>query len=131
MRRGLVVMVPLLAVGIAASLFTLKSRESDAAFLLRQQHPLRVERREVETVVQKAREPVPVGTGTPATGANCRRGSNSVRGNPWVCAVRYASGHVIHYTLTVAPNGSLSGSDPTGERTLQGCCVAGAGGGLQ
>lgn len=124
MRRGLLIVIPVVVIGVVAALVSIKDREADAQFILRQQHPVTVEPREVEIIVAKAHEPVAGGHGAASTSARCRPGSSGERGNPWSCTVHYASGDTFVYAIQVKPDGSLSGSDPTGQRVIEGCCVA-------
>jgi hypothetical protein len=122
MRRGVLVVLPLLAVGVAGALALLVVRESDAAFVFRQQHSRTIEPTEVALAVKTAREPVFSGKGSQAVAVSCRPGRLGDLRNPWSCRVRYASGRRVRYTLTIAPDGGWSGVDRTGDRHVRGCC---------
>jgi hypothetical protein len=124
MRRGIFVVLPLLVVGIAGALTVVVVRESDAAFVYRQQNPRTVEPTEVELAVMTADEPVAEGKGTAATRATCTPGRRGELRNPWLCRVRYESGRRVGYSLTIAPDGSWNGVNPTGERRVNGCCFS-------
>lgn len=115
-------MLPLLAVGVAGALALLVVRESDAAFVFRQQHPRTIEPTEVALAVKTVREPVFTGKSSPAVAASCRAGTQGERRNPWACRVRYASRRTVRYTLTISPDGGWSGVDRSGDRHVRGCC---------
>ena len=125
MRRGLLVLAPLLVVGIAAAVVSVAAHQGDDAFVYEQQHPRRVDAAELEALVVKAREPVAGGEGARAVSARCRAGGPGSQRNPWLCTVRYASRRRITYAIHIAPSGAFRGSDRSGTRTLSGCCVAG------
>jgi hypothetical protein len=124
-KRGLYLLLPALVVAVIAGLLTIGAHQGDAAFVFAQQHPRTVQPRQFEVVISKSREPLPTGPGLPATGANCIPGTRGPKRNPWRCTVRYGSGHKISYALEVRPDGNFKGIDPTGTRTVTGCCISG------
>src|SRR5438132_7802011 len=126
MRKALLLVAPVVAIGIAGAVVAIHSRESDAAFLYRQEHPLTIEPPALAALVKKAPDPEPSGARAPATSVSCQPGKSAQQRNPWHCTVSYASGNVLRYRIMVRPNGSYEGVDPTGQFIVSGCCVAGA-----
>ena len=124
--RHYFLLVPVLALGIAGAGVAIRLHESDAAFLYRQEHPLTVEAPALAALVKKAPDPVPGGGRAPSRSASCVPGRGGQLRNPWQCTVVYTSGHLLHYRITIRPNGSYAGSDPTGQFVVTGCCVPGA-----
>ena len=102
------------------------SRESDAAFLYRQEHPVTIEPKQLEALLKKAGDPDPATRGAPAVAASCRAGARGHQRNPWTCQVRYASGREIRYRITVSSSGAYQGANATGVYATRGCCLAGA-----
>ena len=125
MRRGIYLLLPVLAVGVVGGLIAIGDHQSDAAFLFNQDNPRTAQPRQFEVALTNSREPLPSGAGLPASGAHCVPGTQGPKRNPWKCTVRYGSGHKITYLLTVAPDGSFKGSAPDGTRVITGCCVTG------
>jgi hypothetical protein len=124
MSRGLLVVVPLVAIGAPATVVALGARESDPQFVLRQEHPQTIEPRQVGRLLQKAPEPVAHGKGGAAVGGTCKPGKrDGDRRNPWRCRVRYESGRRITYRVTIDPKGAIDAADRTGAYTVQGCCL--------
>src|SRR5438093_806822 len=78
--------------GVAGTIVAVASRESDAAFLYRQEHPVTIEPKQLEALLKKAGDPDPATRGAPAVAASCRAGARGHQRNPWTCQVRYASG---------------------------------------
>ena len=124
MRKALLIVLPVALVGVIGALVAISARESDANFVFRQQHASEIEPTQMERAVSLAREPVPGNDGTRAVAAKCTPGKQGERRNPWLCRVRYASGRRVGYTITIAPNGAWRGVNPTGERLVNGCCIA-------
>jgi hypothetical protein len=116
-------LAPILLVAVAAAIVTVSSR-GDAAFVFEQQHPRTVIPSELETLVAKAPQPTPSGPGPRASDVRCTPGSAAGERNPWRCRARYPSGDTIGYRVTVRPDGSYSGIDPTGQFLVRGCCVS-------
>jgi hypothetical protein len=112
----------LLVVGVVAAFVALSEREPDTAFLFAQQHPPGERKRAVERIIAKAPEPVPGNKRPAAVRSECRQTSGSKFGaTKWSCAVRYRSGHVLKYAVTVTRTGALTGETVNGQVT--GCCV--------
>jgi hypothetical protein len=128
MRRGLLVLLPVLVIGTVAGISAISARQADSAFIFYQEHPRVVQPRQFEVVLEKTREPVANGPGSVATAAHCVPGTKGPKRNPWRCTVRYESGHKIAYRLQVEPSGRFEGADSTGARTVNGCCIAGGAG---
>jgi hypothetical protein len=124
-RRGVLILLPTLAIGVVAGLLTIGAHQGDAAWVYAQQNPRNVSARQFELVIAKTKEPLPTGPGKPATGANCTPGTKGPKRNPWRCQVRYGSGRSITYSLEVRPDGNFKGVDPTGTRIVTGCCISG------
>jgi hypothetical protein len=125
-RGPLLLLIPLALVGVVGAIVVVVTRESDAAFIFRQEHPLSIEPSQLEQLVQKADDPLPAAHDAPAVSASCTPGREGQQRNPWRCRVTYESGHRIDYRIRVRPNGSYAGSDPTGVYGTRGCCLAGA-----
>ena len=121
-RLSILLVVPLVAVGMAGAIVTLVTREPDAAFDYRQRNPVRNDADEVQQVDMNAPEPV-AGTQTKARDARCRPGTEGDIRNPWRCTVRYASGARFEFEVRLEADGSFNGVDPTGEHLISGCCV--------
>jgi hypothetical protein len=124
MRKALIIMLPVAAVGVIGALVSISARESDANFVFRQQHPASVEPRQVERAVMQAREPVPGNHGTRAVSGHCAPGRQGERHNPWACRIRYASGRVVDYQVVIDARGTFHGLNATGDRLVRGCCIA-------
>jgi hypothetical protein len=124
-RRGLILLLPALAVGVIGGLLTIGAHQGDAAFIFDQDNPRTAQPRQFELVIAKTREPLPSGPGSPATSAHCTPGTQGAKRNPWVCAVRYGSGRKITYRLRVASDGTFKGADKDGTRVVTGCCITG------
>jgi hypothetical protein len=124
-RRGVLLLLPALVIGVIAGLLTIAAHQGDAAFVFNQEHPRTVQPRQFELVIAKTNEPLPTGQGKPAVGARCTPGNNGPKRNPWSCTVRYGSGRSITYSLEVQPTGKFKGVDRTGTRIVTGCCITG------
>jgi hypothetical protein len=121
-RRALLLLAPVLAMGIVATLWAVSSR-GDPAFVFDQQHPRTASDKELERLVRQPREPTPEGLGQPGESARCVPGSARGQRNPWTCTVRYPSGKRIRYRITVERDGRYAGVDPTGQFNIDGCCT--------
>jgi hypothetical protein len=122
-RRALLVILPVAVVGVIGAIVAIGARETDPNFVFRQQHAATIEPRQVERLVMRAREPVPGNNKTAAVDGTCTPGKQGERRNPWTCVIKYGSGRVVSYQVTIAPDGSLRGSDAFAERLVSGCCV--------
>jgi hypothetical protein len=123
--RGLSVIAPTVVVGIVAGLVTIAAHQSDPAFIFQQQHPATIEPSQLETIVKMTREPLPTKRGSPAIAVRCVPGHRGPKLNPWLCTVRYGSGDVIRYHVTIQLSGRFQGADRTGTRVIDGCCIEG------
>jgi hypothetical protein len=123
-RKALFIVLPVVVVGVIGGIVAIIARESDANFVFRQQHAANVEPRQVERAVMRAREPVPGNNGTRAISGKCSPGRQGERHNPWLCRIRYASGREIYYQVVIDARGAFKGANATGERLVNGCCVA-------
>jgi hypothetical protein len=112
-----------LAVGIAGGVVAIAGHAGDDAFRFAQEHSVQVEPTEVARLMAKAPEPVAGGRGARALDARCTAAGKQDDRNRWRCRVLYASGRRVAYAVTIAPNGSVRGVDPTGERLVRGCCL--------
>ncbi|HEX8066691.1 MAG TPA: hypothetical protein VF520_09220 [Thermoleophilaceae bacterium] len=121
MRRALV-LVPLLAAGLAGTAVTLANREVDPSYAFRERHPLRIDADQVQRAVSTAPEPVP-GRRTAARSARCRPGGGGDIRNPWTCTVAYGSGSRFTYSVQIEADGSFRGENRIGNRIVYGCCV--------
>lgn len=121
MRNGAILLTGLVVLGVCGSIAALAARESDDAFLARQQNGVTVHERTVAAAVEQPREPVPGGDGARAVRAEClREGQRPPR---WFCLVEYASGNFVEYAVDVDPTGRFSGVDETGRLRISGCCA--------
>lgn len=121
----------ILAVGIAGAVVALKSHESNAQFVLRQQALAPVAPVALDALLLTSKDPRP-GYGGPsarARDAHCSSRSHSALGNPWTCVVRYPRPPSVRYSVTVNADRSISGSgQPEGHPgrvplLVGGCCV--------
>lgn len=124
---ALLLLGPIVAVAAIAGIFALSSR-GDAALEYDQRHSGPPSARELELLIQKAREPTPRGPGSAARAVRCAAAGGAAPGQSvWRCSVRYASGKTIRYRVVVRSNGAYSGADRSGQFLVDGCCVGGAG----
>src|SRR4051794_38136121 len=73
-RAAALLIVPLAVVGLVATVVAVAAHESDAAFVFKQQNPSQVSALELETLINKAREPVAGGQGSATTEVKCAPG---------------------------------------------------------
>ncbi len=131
--RELLVVAPLVTVALLGAVAGVSGRGADDAFLLRQKNPTRVTTPAVERLMLTAPDPIPPHKSR-ATRSRCRtKGRRELR-NPWRCTVRYRSGSVARYLVTIRSDGSYSaryllaiaadGTRSTGGRAMAtGCCL--------
>jgi hypothetical protein len=124
-RRPLIVILPILVLGVVAAAITFAAHQANPEFTYAQQHPTQVDPRQLELILQRTREPVPGGNGSPAVAASCTAGETGPKLNPWSCKIRYRNGAKVSYQLVVALNGAFEGADRTGSRVIRGCCLVG------
>jgi hypothetical protein len=118
-------MVSTILVGVVAAVVSVGAHQADTAFVYEQQHPTGLEPAQLQSILANTRDPLPVGAGTQATSVRCSPGRSGPKLNPWICQIRYRSGHTIRYRIVVQPSGRFHGSDRTGTREVSGCCVRG------
>jgi hypothetical protein len=118
------IIVPVLAVGVAGTLVAVRAREGDDAFALRQESLAPVSGQALERLVASADNPIPESGGRPGESAECRPGGGGERRNPWTCTVRYPSGDVVEYRVLVRPDRSIRGANADGTLIVTGCCAA-------
>jgi hypothetical protein len=117
-----VVLLVGLAAGLAGTAVALGGRDADDEFLAQQRNPLSVRRADVERAARSAPEPV-ASRRSPVVTAHCRAAGSGDLRNPWTCRLRYRSGTIAHYRITVGPDGSFVGDHLEGTGVLKGCCV--------
>jgi hypothetical protein len=119
-----------LAVGIAGTAITLRSREGDAQFIARQQDLGPVAAAALERLIVTTSDPRP-GYGGRARSASCSSVSTNPPADGWTCAVRYPRLPRVRYRVTVYADRSIYGSGQPegrplgGALTVRGCCVVG------
>jgi hypothetical protein len=120
--RQLLVVVALVVACAAAAMAALGSRDTDDAFLARQEHPLRVTAEAVEKLMLTAPDPQPPHE-KDATRSRCEpQGGRELR-NPWTCALTYPSGSVQRYVVTINGDGSYVADYVGDSATATGCCL--------
>jgi hypothetical protein len=128
LRRPGMLVALILAVGLAGTVVALKSHESNAQFVLKQQALAPVSASALEALILTTSDPRPGFSGR-ARGARCSSRASGALGNPWSCVVRYPRPPRVRYGVTVHADRSISGSgqpegEPLGEPlTVRGCCV--------
>lgn len=117
------VAVPIILVGLAGTAVALSDRSADPVFVYRQQNLSEVQPSQLAHLLSLTSDPRPGLGHTRARGVTCSpRGSGELR-NPWSCVVRYGRGASVNYNVTISPTGRVTGSDPTGQLVIHGCCV--------
>jgi len=120
--------VLILAVGIAGAVVALKSHESNAEFVLQQQGLAPVGPEALDALLLTTRDSRPGYSGR-ARAARCTSPSHSALRNPWSCLVRYPRPPSVRYQVTVHADRSISGvGQPVGHSgpvplLVSGCCV--------
>lgn len=115
-------LVPLLAVGLV-SFIIVRSQQGDGGALETAQHPQPLTPAAVDHVLRSA----PLGRQR-ASSARCSSLGDGPLQNPWRCFLRYPSGQLIEYRVTLSTNGSYVGEGiapvtPQGPGRITGCCV--------
>jgi hypothetical protein len=124
-RLPLLVLLPVLLVGVAGTVFTLAHRESDPAFVFDQENPRTLEASQVERAIATAPEPVEAPRRTRERSTACEAQGTGDLQNPWWCRVAYRSGRSFRFYVVVAPDGRFTGRLRRGGRIVfDGCCVA-------
>ena len=118
----------ILVVGIAGTVVALKSRESNAQFVLQQQALAPVSASALDALILTTSDPRPGYSGR-ARDARCSSSAPGALGNPWSCIVRYPRAPRVRYGVIVHADRSISGAGqpegrPLGKPlTVSGCCV--------
>ena len=118
-------LLPTIAVGLAGAAVAAFAHQGSGAIAAQQDFQAWLNPHQLAAILLDTREPVPSGTGAAATSATCKHGSSGAKLNPWTCTVGYGRGARVTYRIDVALNGSFTGADRTGTRTVHGCCVLG------
>jgi hypothetical protein len=125
-RLALLVVWTTVLLGVVGAAAALRSRGSEELFRYTQSRSLGangalvLSAAHVEEWVAKAPEPVRAAQRTAPVLVRCRPGRGYVLRNPWSCTIRYRSGTLAHYTVTVHPDGSYRGA---GAGIIEGCCI--------
>jgi hypothetical protein len=126
----LLLVAPLLAVAVVSFVVVRSGQGDGAGLITRQQQAEALTARLVASVVRAAPDPV---TGAHGKAARCTPLGSTDLHNPWRCTIRYRSGRVIQYRVTITASGSYSGDQEivhyrrriypdTGR--ISGCCVS-------
>ena len=127
--RLLLLFLPLLAVGLVSFVIVRSQQGEGATLIARQQQAEALTPAKVERVVRVAPESP---NGRHGRSATCRPLGSGELHNPWRCTIRYASGRVVQYRITLRANGSYAGDDQVvsyqgrttpGSGQIYGCCV--------
>jgi hypothetical protein len=120
--RELVVVIALCAVTLGGAVAAMSSRDADDEFLQQQEDRAKLSAGAVEDLMLGSPDPNPPHR-SGGTSARCvAEGRRDLR-NPWTCTVRYPSGSVAHYTVTINPDGSYFARYANGQATARGCCL--------
>jgi len=120
--RQLLVVAALVVACAAATVAALGARDTDDAFLARQEHPVQVTADAVEKLMLTAPNPQ-APHAKDATRASCdAQGKRELR-NPWNCTVTYPAGTVQDYVVTINGDGSYVADYVGDDATATGCCL--------
>jgi hypothetical protein len=122
-------LVPLLVVGLV-SFALIRSQQGDgSAVIVRQRQTQALTSTSVDQVVSNS--PDPIGKET-AIAVHCNPvGSGPLR-NPWFCVLRYPTGRIFEYRVTISADGSffgdhqlvvIPGPPHAAGGSISGCCV--------
>jgi len=120
--RQLLVVAALVVACAAATVAALGSRDTDDAFLARQEHPVKVAAGAVEKLMLTAPNPQAPHE-KDATQASCRSQGERELGNPWDCTVTYPARTVQRYVVTINGDGSYVADYVGDDATATGCCL--------
>jgi hypothetical protein len=120
--RQLLVLVPVVAVAVAGVIAGLSGRGADEAFLVDQKNPTRVSAEAVEELMLTAPDPAPPHPRS-ATRSRCDTDGRRELRNPWRCTVRYRSGSVARFVVTIKSDGSYVGDYVGHTASATGCCL--------
>lgn len=128
--RLLLLFLPLLAVGLVSFVIVRSQQGEGGTLMVRQQQAEALTPAKVERVVRVAPESA---NGPGGKSATCKPGPTGELHNPWRCTIKYASGRLIQYRVTLHANGSYTGDDQVvryqgrttsgGSGQISGCCV--------
>lgn len=130
-RRALTValVVPLLAVGLV-SFFMVRDQQGGGAVVSVDQRVGQLTLAGVDRVIRNA--PDPIGH-EPAIAVRCVPAGTGDLENPWDCVLRYPTGRIIEYAVTINSNGSYVGDHQVvlapppayaAPGTIRGCCIS-------
>jgi hypothetical protein len=120
--RQLFVVVPVVAVAIAAVLIGLSGRGAEEAFLVSQKNPTRVSAEAMEKLMLGVPDPAPPHDKS-ATRARCDTSGRRELRNPWNCTIHYRSGGVARLVVTLKNDGSYVGQYVGDTARATGCCL--------
>jgi hypothetical protein len=118
----LAVLASVCIVSLAGAIVALGARGADEAFLLRQENPTTLSAGAVEKLMLTSPDPQPPHDPTGVSSHCTAHGKRDLR-NPWRCSVRYRSGSVAQYHVTINADGSYRARYATGGSTARGCCL--------
>ena len=113
---------PLAAAALAGAVAAMAGRGADDAFLLRQKNPTRVTTSAVEKLMLSAPAP-DIPHNSPGTEARCSTEGRRELRNPWRCTVRFRSGSVARFLVTIRTDGSYRARYVGSTATATGCCL--------
>jgi hypothetical protein len=128
-----VILAPLLAVGLVGFVFVRWHSGDSGSFPERQRQAQTLTPAAVAAVVRAAPDPNAGPLRGAGIDATCASLGSGLLGNPWRCSIRYPSGRVVRYRVTIGRNGSwvgdhelvLSAPHPFHDvAVVKGCCVA-------
>jgi hypothetical protein len=123
----------LLAVAVVSFVFVRSHQGDSGTFVARQQHAQALTQGNVAKVVRAAPDPVAEPRHATGVQARCTPGGSGALLNPWRCSIRYASGRLIQYLVTIHADGSYVGDHELvryrGQRyrdtgVITGCCIS-------
>jgi hypothetical protein len=122
----------LLVVALVSFVFVRSHQGYGDSFVVRQQHSQALSPVDVSDVVKAAPDPVALPRHEIGVQGLCNPGGSGALLNPWRCSIRYASGRLIGYLVTIHADGSYVGDHElvryrgqsyrdTG--VITGCCI--------
>jgi hypothetical protein len=123
----------LLAVAFVSFVFVRTHQGDSGTLVARQQHAQALTPANVAKAVRAAPDPVAEPTHTRGVRASCASLGTGALLNPWRCSIRYPSGRLIEYQVTIHADGSYVGDHELvryrGQRygdtgVITGCCVS-------
>jgi hypothetical protein len=122
----------LLAVALVSFVFVRTHQGYSGSFVARQQHSQALSPDNVADVVKAAPDPAVEPRHETGVGGLCTPSGSGALLNPWRCSIRYASGRLIGYLVTIHADGSYVGDhelvryrDQSYRDTgvITGCCI--------